>query len=275
MGSISTMSTISTLLSTVIHEFQCIQISRSFGGDFKLYQAQPAILQLRLSRWAEAAGLNKDFGGNDEGSGDAKKSQIPKLVLKGGPNQINHVEDLLCRAKAVLEKAKKDSLESKPEDNDKKSASFESNGDDPGPPRFRRLDLKIQELVKKRRPSVATHVEDIKWTVYNREQWESFTTAILEIFDELETFIEPQSKLKELSLDDSKAIDDSLDTLLEVIGKCDPRLQEAAMKTLQGQEDSPKVSFSATYNYGQQVGVIRSEMRGMAFGNYNTINNTW
>ncbi|KAK7430682.1 hypothetical protein QQZ08_002726 [Neonectria magnoliae] len=263
------MSTISTLLFTVIHEFQCIQISRPFGGDFKLYQAQPAILQLRLSRWAQAAGLNKDFGVNDGGSGDAKKSQITKLVLKGGSNQINHIEDLLYRAKAVLEKAKKDSLKSKPKDNDKKLASLESNGVDPGPPRFRRLDLKIQELVKKRHPSVATHVEDIKWTVYNREQWESFTTPILELFDELET------KLMELSLDDSKAIDDNLDTLLEVIGKCDPRLQEAAMKTLQGQKDSRKVSFSATYNYGQQIGVFSGQMKGISFGTNNTVNNNW
>ncbi|KPM44499.1 hypothetical protein AK830_g2044 [Neonectria ditissima] len=271
-------SIISTLVSTLVYEFQGIHISNAFDGEFKLYQAQPAILQLRLLRWAQAVGAiitEKDEYQEMPLRGGGNMIDVPTLVLKGGLSQTGRVEDVLHAMRLVLGRAQKESLRcNRPKNTDEMSNSFQGGGEELCPPRFKRLNLKLQELINKRWHD-PTRVKGTRWLLHHREQCELFKSQILGHFDQLEKFVEPESRLVELSQEDCKAMGDSLTTLLDVIGECDPRLKEAAKKRLQDEENSTRVSFSATNNYGQQIGVFRAEMRGISFGTNNTIHNQW
>ncbi|KFZ22756.1 hypothetical protein V502_02758 [Pseudogymnoascus sp. VKM F-4520 (FW-2644)] len=150
-----------------------------------------------------------------------------------------------------------------------------SGDDDLTPPRFKRLNLKIRKIVQKRYLQAATQVDGIKWALYKKEQCESLTTELLELIDQLEKAVDPESKLEELSQKESQDIGDSLKTLLKVIGQCDARLEAAATQTLEDQTALSGISVSATTNNGLQMGINRGEIKGITFGANNTITHTW
>lgn len=100
-------------------------------------------------------------------------------------------------------------------------------------------------------------------------------TQLSEAIDQLEEFVEPQNKLDGLIQEDSRAIGESLETLLEVVGKCDPRLEESVKQMLADKGELMNISMSATNNYGLQMGVNRGEMKGFSFGTGNTLTNNW
>ena len=260
------VSSVTSLFSTVLQGFQHIQVARSFEGDIGLYQAQLAITQLRLSRWGEAVGVNPDHeDGPDEGT---SRSGQASLAIN---TDAEEVEGILHSINQALKKAKKESAKWKPAGD----IDFDKDDDDDLMPKFQRLKSKIRKIVEKRCRSVVIGVEGAKWALYKKEQCEALMQKLLELIEQLEKAVESESTLDELSRKESEVIGESLKTLLEAVGDCDPRLQAAASERLEDNAASTKISISAATNYGLQMGINRGEMKGLTFGTGNTITHQW
>lgn len=262
------VSSINSLLPTIIQAFASIQIARGFRDDFKLYRLKLDIVQLRLSRWGEAAGLPLA----DDGKGTSTSS--PEGVqAKIAASKLETVEDLLSTIKTVLNNAKRESDKMKPKDVDVDESSLFGE-EELAPPRFRRLHLRIRHLVEERYHKAATHVSGLKWAMYKKERCEALIAEVSGLIDQLETLVEPQSNLEELTQEECKDMSEHLKTLLEVVGKCDPYLHAAATQAF-GDRTSDSISVSATTNHGIMVGVNNKEIRGVTFGSNNTITHQW
>lgn len=265
------VSSITSLLSTILQGFEYIQLARAFDDDFKLYQTRLAVIQLRLSRWGQATGFAPRQQSEASSEDENSQSSPPALAINA---DLGAIEDMLDTLSGALNKAQKESEKWKPKDVESE-CSPASEDDDLTPSRFKRLNMKLRKITEKRYQKATTQVESLKWALYKKEQCESVTTQLSELIGQLEGFVEPQSKLEELTQEDSKAIGESLKTFLEVVGKCDPRLEESAKQTLEDKEGLSNISMSATNNYGLQMGVNRGEMKGLSFGTGNTITNNW
>lgn len=266
------ISAITSLLPSIIHGFEYIQLARAFGDDFKLYQARLTIIQLRLSRWGQATGFTpQQQEDKAPPSGGSSESGLPALSINAS---LSAVEDMLDNVSRVIKKAQAESAKRNPEDVDNE-CSPALGDNDLTPSRFKRLNRKMQGIVSKRYRKTAEQVEGLKWALYKKEQCESITTQLSGLLDQLEQFVEPQSRLEELTHEDSKSIGESLSTLLEIVGKCDPKLEDAAKQVLEDNSQSTNITMSATNNYGLQLGVNRGTMKGLSFGKNNTISNHW
>ncbi|KAL7759207.1 hypothetical protein ACKLNR_011634 [Fusarium oxysporum f. sp. zingiberi] len=258
------VSSVTSLLSIVIQGFNTIQVARSFQHGKDLYQLQLSIIQLRLSRWGEAVGINPEF-----------LNTVGETPVKSSAFSINTdaeaVEEILHDINQVLERAKKESVKWKPTDMDDTG----DDHDDDLKPRFKRLNSKIQQIISKRCRHFSMSVNGAKWALYKKEQSEALTSKLTELIEQLEKVVKPESALDDLSNKESEVIGESLKTFLEAVGDCDPRLQAAASKALEDQEGLAKISVSATNNYGIQMGINRGEMKGLSFGTDNTITNQW
>lgn len=265
------VSSITSLLSTIVQAFEYIQLARTFDSDFKLYQTRLAIIQLRLSRWGHATGFAPRQRGEAPSEDNDPRTSPPVLGVNA---DLGSIEDMLTTLSIVLKKAQKDSEGWKPK-RDEAECSPASENDDLTPSRFKRLHIKLRAILQKRYRTATSQVESMKWALYKKEQCDSLTVQLSELIGQLEEFVEPQSKLDELTRDDSLAIGESLKTFLEVVGKCDPRLEQSAEQALEEREESCKISISAANNYGLQMGVNRGEMKGLSFGTGNTTTNNW
>ncbi|VUC35539.1 unnamed protein product [Clonostachys rosea] len=265
------ISSITQLLSAILHGFECIQLARAFGNDFKLYQTRLAVLQLRLSRWSQATGFAPRQQSEASSKDNDLQSSPPALAINGDPRAI---EAILSVLSGILNEAQKESENGKPNDVESECSLGIEHGD-LTPPRFKRLIIKMQKIIEMRYEKATTQMESLKWVLYRKEQCESLMTQLSELIGQLEEFVKPQSKLEELAQEDSRAIGDSLQDFLEVVGKCDPRLEAFAKQTLEEREELSSISMSAINNYGLQQGINRGEMRGLSFGTGNTITNNW
>ncbi|KAM6483961.1 prion-inhibition and propagation-domain-containing protein [Trichoderma sp. SZMC 28011] len=270
------ISSIISLLSTTLQGFQYIQLARAFDNDFKLYQTRLVIIQLRLSRWAQATGFAPRQQSQVSSQDKHSHGSPPALAIKADDGIIEKIEDTLGNLYSVLRKAQEESEKWKPKNGESKcSPASEDNDLTLTPSRFKRLNMKMRKITEKRYQKATTQVESIKWALYKKEQCESVTTQLLELINQLEEFVEPQHKLEELIQEDSKAISESLRTFLEAVGNCDPRLEESAKQPLEDEAELGKISMSATNNYGLQMGINRAEMKGISFGTGNTVTNHW
>ncbi|SPO02559.1 uncharacterized protein DNG_05232 [Cephalotrichum gorgonifer] len=118
----------------------------------------------------------------------------------------------------------------------------------------------MQKIVVMRYHKTTEQVEGLKWVLYKKEQCESVTTRLLELLDQLEKFVEPQSKLEEL-------------TQALGIHRCDPRLEDTAKQARGSKPESTKVTMSATQNLGIMMGVNMGTLSGLSFGTSNTVTN--
>jgi hypothetical protein len=259
------------MLSTILQGFEYIQLARAFDDDFKLYQTRLAVIQLRLSRWGQATGFAPPRQSEAPSEDEHSQSSAPALAINA---DLEAIEDMLDTLSSVLNKARTESEKWKPKDVESKCSPV-SEDDDLTPSRFKRLNMKMRKIIEKRYQKAIFQVESLKWVFYKKEQCESVTTQLEELIGQLEECVEPQSKLEELTQEDSEAIGESLKTFLEVVGKCDPRLEESARRRLEDKEELSNISMSATNNYGLQMGVNRGEMKGLSFGTGNTTTNNW
>ena len=277
MESLSAVSSITSLVSTILQSVGYVQLARSFGDDLKLHQLRLDLIRLRLSRWGQATGLLQ-FGdeGDDAKTGklvsaeNPRKEQDKPLAIEDNANAI---EDLLSTINDVLEKAKRESgkMEPKAADDD---TSDDANSE-LSPPRFKRLQLKIRQIVTKRYYRAGDHWKGTKWILYKKEQCETLTVRITELIDQLEKLATSEEKLDELSREECDGMGDSLKTLLEVAGQVDPLLVTSATQKIEGERAARGVSVSAGVNNGVQMGVNYGGFKGISFGTGNSITNQW
>ncbi|SPO06798.1 uncharacterized protein DNG_09492 [Cephalotrichum gorgonifer] len=265
MDPLSAASNITSLISSILQGVGYIQLARNFDDDLKVHQIRLDLIRLRLSRWGLAVGLfhTESEGEDPEGH--------KKAALGDNAEQI---EDILSEIKNALDKAKRASEKMEP-----KAAEGEGPDDDDdedgdiSPPRFKRLQLKIRQIVTKRLHRVGDHWKGAKWIVYKKEQCEALTTKIIELINQLEEIAKAGDKLEELSREECDGMGDSLKTLLEVAGKVDPLLVTSATQKVEGEAAAKGVSVSAGVNNGVQMGVNYGSFKGISFGTGNSITN--
>ncbi|WXC51014.1 hypothetical protein QX201_010719 [Fusarium graminearum] len=260
------VSSITSLFSTVLQAFEFIQVARTFENEAGIYQSKLAIIQLRLSRWGEAIGLDPDHEAKP--AEETLKSSQPSLAIKTDAEAVEEILDNINRA---LKNAKRESANWKPTGDDM------GLDDDDGDlqPRYKRLKTMIRHIVEKRCRQITTGVRGAKWALYKKEQCETFTTRLLELIEQLEKTVQSEGKLDELSQSESKVLSESLKTLLEAVGDVDPRLKAAASEMLRDKSETNKITIGATTNYGLQMGINRGEMKGLTFGTGNTVSHQW
>ncbi|KAL6886863.1 hypothetical protein GGI43DRAFT_271474 [Trichoderma evansii] len=182
-----------------------------------------------------------------EASSQDENSQnsSPARAINADRKAIGTIEDVVEKLNGVLKKAQTESEKLKHNDVDSE-CSLASEDSNLTPSRFKRLNMKMRNIVEKRCQKANTQVEGLKWALYKKDQCESIMTQLSDTIGQLEGFVEPQSKLNELIQEDTKAIGESLETFLEIVGKCDPRLEESAKQTLADKEEMMNISMSAT-----------------------------
>ncbi|KAK4248158.1 small secreted protein [Corynascus novoguineensis] len=268
MEAVSAASNITALISSILQGLEFVQLARSFGNDLKLHQLRLDLIRLRLSRWGQATGVcSADEEAGTDGEKDGKGA--------GLKDKEDEVEDLLDNIKNVLDKAMAESQKLAPKGLDAAGDSSVDADNDLRPPRFKRLQLRIRNLVQKRYLRAGDHIRGAKWVLYKKEQCEALTTQLTELIGQLEQLAAPEEELEELTREECEEMGDSLKTLVEVAEAVDPLLQATASQRLTADVMSRGVSVSAGINHGVQLGVNYGSLKGLTFGANNNITNNW
>ncbi|KAL2106314.1 hypothetical protein VUR80DRAFT_6896 [Thermomyces stellatus] len=263
MDAVSAANNITSLFSSVLKGLEYVQLARSFGDDLKLHQLRLDLIRLRLSRWGQATGLCST---ESEGGTDVENNGKNAII----EDKADDIEDLLDVIRNVLKKAMAESQKLAP-----KGVDIDDGESELGPPRFKRLQLKIRNLVKKRCLRAGDHIKGVKWILYKKEQCEALTTQLTELIGQLEQLAAPEEKLQELTKEECDEMGDSLKTLLEVAEAVDPLLETAASQKLEADAAARGVSVSAGINNGVQLGVNHGSLKGLIFGANSTVTNNW
>ncbi|WAO93445.1 HeLo domain-containing protein [Fusarium falciforme] len=260
------VSSVTSLFSTALQAFEFIQVARTFENEAGIYQSKLAIIQLRLSRWGEAIGLDPDHEAKPAEA--TLKNGQPSLAINTDAEAVEEILDNINRA---LKNAKRESANWKPTGD----GMGLDDDDDDLQPRYKRLKTKIRDIVAKRCRQITTGARGAKWALYKKEQCEALTTQLLELIEQLENTVQSEGKLDELSQSESKVLGENLKTLLEAVGDVDPLLKAAASETLRDKAETNNITIGATTNYGLQMGINRGEMKGLTFGTGNTVSHQW
>ncbi|KAI1382849.1 prion-inhibition and propagation, helo domain-containing protein [Hypoxylon trugodes] len=93
---------VSSLLYFAVEFFDGIQIARGFRDQFETYQLKLDIMQLRLSRWGEAAGvITSDSNGEDLQLSDSNQAHLE--LLKKATGILETIQSTLHKAKQNAE----------------------------------------------------------------------------------------------------------------------------------------------------------------------------
>ncbi|KAB2569002.1 Heterokaryon incompatibility protein s [Lasiodiplodia theobromae] len=262
-------STIS-LFNAALDCFERIQLARSFDQDFATHQLKLDIIQVRLSRWGEAAGIiqaAQDAQSTTSGTARTTSKLIPI-------ESCDKVDELLRNIQILYEQARHDSEKIRPQ------TSTDEDVMDPEkdmPPLMKSLRLKLRDCLRKRGSQISNAAHGIQWSIYKKDQLQRLLDGISGLVEDLERLFPPEeakSKLQELSNEECESIGKiHFKTLQEIAQGYDPWLSVAVEEALE--KDSGGVSFSAQNNYGLQLGKNYGGMHGLSFGTGNTTNNHW
>lgn len=278
MEALGAVSNITSLISTTLHGVECIQLARSFDDDLKVHQLRLDLIRLRLSRWGRATGVlraEETGDGQSANTGNSQEAQDDKSV--DIEENADAIEDILSTIHEALEKAKHESIKMEPKADREAptSTSDDSSNSELSPPRFKRLHLKIRQIVINRYHRAGDHWKGAKWILYKKDQCEALTTRLTELVDQLDKMATSEEKLEELGREECDSMGDSLKTLLEIAGPVDPLLVLCATQKVEGERAARGVSVSAGVNNGVQMGVNYGAFKGISFGTGNTITNQW
>ncbi|KAL2154474.1 hypothetical protein VTH82DRAFT_3150 [Thermothelomyces myriococcoides] len=266
MKPLPTVKNVSSLFYSIIHNLELLQLPRNFGNELKVHRLRLELLRLRLSRWGQATGVcSVEPEGSDEDNGESAVFREKAEVI----------EDLLDTIKNLLEKATEESQKLAPKDINGVTDQYIDTENEFGPPRFKRLQFRIHDLVKKRLIRAGNHVKGAKWVLYKKEHCEALARQMTDLLGQLEKLTVPEEKLQELAKKECDEMGDSLKTLLEVTDTVDPLLQTTAAQKLEADTLSRSVSVSAGVNYGLQIGVNYGSLQGVIIGANGTVNNNW
>ncbi|KAF5581875.1 hypothetical protein FPANT_8743 [Fusarium pseudoanthophilum] len=258
------ISSVTSLFPKAIQAFEFIQVARAFVDTASTYQSRLAILQLRLSRCGEAAGLNLLPDSSDPSKG-------PQHPLASDPS-ATRIEDILDNIDQTLKKARVES--------DKWAAAEKEKGvgsaDDETylEPRYRRLKASIRKIVEKRCSQVTTGALSVKWALYKKEQCEALAETLSDLIGQLEDIIKSEEKLKELSQTEVQNMGENLEDILEVIRdvKIDPYLMAATSAQLKKNKRPPNIGMHADTNHGFMIGQNEGGISNISLGQGYTVN---
>ncbi|KAB2570517.1 Heterokaryon incompatibility protein S [Lasiodiplodia theobromae] len=245
-----------SFLDAAIACFKQIQIARSFPEDFDHHQIKLDIIQLRLSRWGEAAGI---YSGGE-----------------GAPLAIrdhDQANELLCSIELLFKQAQKKAAALKPPE---EPTTPTLNPDSDMSSSMRMLRTKLRASLSRRCTQLANAKHSIQWAFYKKQQFEEFVAAMNGTIDQLEKLFPEEeatpTRLQELSKEECKGISETyLKELKEIVQDTDPWLDGAVDASLREQAPTGGVSFSNRDNYGLQQGYNYGNQKGFKFAG--TMNN--
>lgn len=251
------------LLGLVFEGLQSIQLARRFENDFAVYQIRLDVIQMRLSRWAEAAALI-----NSNGS--------PKLV--DGNNGIRRNDDQEKQIHSILEsiddtivKAQRTATGIKDKITSGNTAVVDmAPGDDQVlcpdtsmPRDLKKIRSKLYETLRRRKTQAAKTIDSAKWVFYKQEQCDKFIQDMSSLIDDLEK-LTPEEKLRELSNQELSGISKSnLEDLQDIAKECDPWIEGAIEEELKHVPGSGGYTITLSKN-DNNSGIITGINNGQA-----------
>ncbi|KAF2136438.1 uncharacterized protein K452DRAFT_292415 [Aplosporella prunicola CBS 121167] len=251
-----------------------IQLARDFEDDFATYQLKLDLLQIRLSRWGEVAGINNNQisrpapqPSSNKANGDDSKGTDASPAKKA-EEIIGCIEDVVYRAQRDAKKTKA------------KLAACSDQTLDPEsyvPNDLKKIRAKLRECLRRRRAQVMKTASSIKWAFYDKNHLEKFINNISALVTELENLFpeEVQQKLRELSKEECKGISRSnLEELKEIVHECDPWLDGAVDEELKHALGGGTY-ITQSHNTGMVTGMHYGDINGVSNGNGNKTKNYW
>lgn len=255
-----------SLLKTALTWFECVQIARSFEKNFDAHQIKLDIIQLRLSRWGEAAGIDATKQSGETALAISNHERANALL-----EQIDH----------LFQQAKEDAEKLRPKDTS--AAQGEMDPDKDMKPLMKTLRKNLRNSLSRRCAQLTNWTRSMQWAFYKKEQFEEFVGEISGLVSQLEALFPKEeatdTRLHELSAGDCTDIDRTyLKELKKIATECDPWLDRAvdiALKDTAPSGAGTNISFTNRDNYGPQTGIQNGDMNGGTFGHTVTSNHTW
>ncbi|KAK7698123.1 hypothetical protein SLS57_012534 [Botryosphaeria dothidea] len=244
-----------------------VQLAREFKNDFAKHQLQLSILQVRLTRWGEVAGIGRT---KEEGT---KLPDKPTIDL--GKSVLDLFEAIRDLFEAAEEKASeveskttlpKDSLADEPLDP-------ETNM----PNRLKRIHNSLLKWVDRRMTHINRAAVKTQWAFYKKDLFQKFVTDLADLMDQLEKLFPEDTRQQLGSLSKEECAEMSkinLETLKEYVDDCDPWFISAVDEKLQN-GPAAGTNITQSHNVGQTTGIHNGDVNGVSNGNGNTTTNYW
>ncbi|KAL2161607.1 hypothetical protein VTH06DRAFT_8169 [Thermothelomyces fergusii] len=202
---------------------------------------------------------------SDEADESGQEGTNKGTVLQ---DKAEEVEDLLDAIQTLLTQAMAESQKSAPKDEGAGAGGDRSVGpdDELGPPRFKRLQLRVRKLVKQRSSRAGDQIKAVQWVLHKKEQCEGLTAQLVDLISRPEKLTAPEEELEELARQECEEVGDSVKTLLEVADAVDPLLQIASSEKLDAAAMMRGVTVWAGVNRGLQLGANYGQLRGSSSG---------
>ncbi|KAI9932531.1 hypothetical protein ASPWEDRAFT_33430 [Aspergillus wentii DTO 134E9] len=238
-----------------------IQLAREFQDDFDTHQLKLDIIQLRLSRWGELAGISTV----DNAQKNANESQH-QATLTAVKTILGEIQDCLVKARREAEKLRKKLDLHGAEALDPESCL---------PIDLKKIRTRFMESLRKRKVQAVKVGESIKWVFYKKEHFDKFVANISELLDGLEKTIpeEDREKLRQLSDEECKGISKSnMEELKDIVEGCDPWLESSVDEKL---ASGAGTVINQSHNTGSTVGIHHGDNKGVSYGANSTQTNTF
>ncbi|KAF9630680.1 putative small s protein [Lasiodiplodia theobromae] len=277
-----------SLLDTALGCFELVQIARSFDQDLNSHRIKLDIIQLRLSRWGEAAGFYPS-------SGSTSDSSTTDLAKADGQSGATNDRKLLRitdedQAKKLLQ-AIVDEFEGAQEDAEKMQPQQpqKAGGDgmiDPAKDlnsRTRTLRTELRAVLKRRWVGLVNVTHRVQWALYKKQQFDALVEGISNQISALEGLFpaadDAERAAKEQRLHELGAAECAgINTVyLKVLGGVtkegfDPYLDAAVAEALKPREAAnggTTINMSNDgVNHGQQIGHMSGTQERFSFNNF-------
>jgi len=216
MGSVA----LASLFTTCIDCFEYVQLGRQFGKNYQRSLLKLDIVELRLSRWADA--VNESQQHYNVAIGSANEAQKVQEIL-------GEIIELFANAEKVSAKYK---MKAKPGD----LVAYNVNAD--LEPDLRSMHNKMRELAIKRQKR-NSFAQKAAWALYEEKHFHRLIEDVTALVDGLvELFPATRGRLQQLSLEEAQEMEEepSLGVLEEAAEDIDPLLQTSVQQVLTGRK---------------------------------------
>ncbi|KAF7886910.1 uncharacterized protein EAF02_003557 [Botrytis sinoallii] len=233
-------------VSTAISLFQLHSTCKRIKDDFETHQLKLDIIQLRLSRWGEIAGLTITSNPSKNASGYTYDLASINEIL-------GHIQDRLLSAQREARRLQT-KLDGK--------SSLPLDPESCLPTDLKKIRVRFMGFLGKRKCQASKVIEGIKW-----DHFDKFVESICKLIDDLENkFPEnDREKLRKLSDEECMGISKSnLEELKEVVEGCDPWLGSSVDEKLNNSGAGTVINQS--HNTGSTVGIHNGDNKGISYG---------
>lgn len=260
-------STTITLFDFAVSCLGRIQLAREFKNDFAKHQLQLNILQVRLTRWGELAGIET------KGDDTSAPSQPMSESAQSADKLLQEIRDLFEAAQEQADKVKSMAAVSKDAPADE-ALDPKTNMT----ARVKRIQDELSQWVDRRMANVKRTATQIQWMFYKKDAFNKFVADLAQLITALEDLFPQETREEQLGSLSKKECEDinkpNLETLREYVDGCDPWFASAAKEKLQDGR-SAGVSINQSNNVGQTTGIHNGDVNGVSNGNGNTTTNYW